>query len=146
MPIDAVIPRSREGYSIWTPVNIRYSDQDPMGHVNNVAITAFLESGRSGLLQAIFANRELPPRGMVLAHLGIDYLHEIKFPGTVDVGARLARVGEKSLTGHFAVFRDDVCCVVSESTNVFFDPETRKSAPPPPVARNALMRFMENQV
>ena len=27
----------RANFSHWTPVTIRFSDQDPLGHVNNVA-------------------------------------------------------------------------------------------------------------
>ena len=139
------ISRDREAYSVWTPVNIRYSDQDPMGHVNNVAVAAFLESGRTGLLHEMLPGDLLPKRGMVLAHLAIDYLKEMKFPGTVEVGARLSRVGTKSLTAEFVVFHDDVCCIVSESVNVFFDPTTRTSAPPSPEIKAALDTYFREQ-
>ena len=54
------IPRDREAFSVITPVTLRFSDQDPLRHINNVAITALLESGRTaphmsglGLLEAI---------------------------------------------------------------------------------------------
>lgn len=131
----SVISRRRSDYQNWTEVSTRYSDQDPMQHVNNVAITAFLESGRVGLFQRLFSETPLPPQCIVLAGLSIDYLHEITFPDPVEVGGRLAAIGDRSITTHYAIFQRDICCVVSQSVNVFFDPETRRSAEPPPEVR-----------
>ncbi len=136
------ISRDRDFYDVWTTVTTRYSDQDPMQHINNVAITAYLESGRTGLFNTIFGPKLIPSRSMVLAGLTIDYLHELVFPTPVEVGAKLVRVGSKSLTAHFAIFQNDRCCVVSQSTNVFFDPKTRTSAEPSPEVRQRLKDLM----
>lgn len=145
MPTDKTIPREREAYRVLTPVTIRYSDQDPMQHINNVAITAFLESGRTGLFSAIFEGA-LPTRGMVLASLSIDYLNEMTFPGKVDVGGRLARIGGRSLTTEYAIFQGETCCVVSKSVNVFFDPQTRRSVAPSETALQLMHDFLAAQM
>ena len=129
MPTDKAIPRIRDAYRVWTPVTLRYSDQDPMQHINNVAITAMLESGRMHLLAAVLGDA-LEDRGMVLARLAVDYLHEIRFPEPVEVGGRVVRAGGRSLTSQYAVFQGGRCCVVSECVNVFFDRETRRSCEP----------------
>jgi acyl-CoA thioester hydrolase len=142
MPANLTIPRERASYHVFTPVTIRYSDQDPMEHVNNVAISAFLESGRVGFFDHMFANIELPPRGIVLASLTVDYLREITFPGTVDVGGRLAALGDRSMTTQYGIFQGETCCVVSQSTNVFFDPVTRRSAAPAPEVRTVLESYL----
>lgn len=144
MPTDKSIPRDRDAFPVLTPVTIRYSDQDPMQHINNVAITAYLESGRTGLFSLLF-NGKLPARGMVLAGLTVDYHNEIRFPGTVEVGGRLTKIGGRSLTTDYAIFQDDECCVTSRSINVFFDPETRASAEPSVEVKAAMERFMMNQ-
>ena len=39
-------PKTRDSYRAWTTDNIRYSDLDPNGHVNNGAMNALLEDGR----------------------------------------------------------------------------------------------------
>lgn len=148
MPTDKTISRQRADYAFWTGVTIRYSDQDPMGHVNNVAIAAYFESGRMALLEDIFRETGLPDRGMVLARLTIDYLHEITmdFAGQpVEVGGRLARVGGRSMTTHYALFKGDTCCAVSESVNVFFDPVTRRSSEPGAEYLAVLQRYLEGQ-
>ncbi|MEM1038701.1 MAG: thioesterase family protein [Pseudomonadota bacterium] len=148
MPTDKTISRHRTDYAFWTDVTIRYSDQDPMGHVNNVAIAAYFESGRMTLLEEIFRETGLPDRGMVLARLAIDYLQEITmdFAGqSIAVGGRLARVGGRSMTTHYALFKGDTCCAVSESVNVFFDPSTRTSSAPGDQYLEAMNRYFEGQ-
>lgn len=131
MTTDKTIPRDRASYDFWTTVTLRYSDQDPMQHINNVAVTAFLESGRAGLIGKIIGIPEQSGFAMVLARLTVDYLHEITFPEPVEVGGRLARAGGRSLTSQYVIFQGERCCVVSESVNVFFDTQTRRSTEPP---------------
>ncbi|MEL6947964.1 MAG: thioesterase family protein [Pseudomonadota bacterium] len=148
MPTDKTIARHRGDYRFWAPVLIRYSDQDPMGHVNNVAIAAYFESGRMGLLEDIFRQTGLPNQGMVLARLTIDYLQEITmdYAGEkLEVGGRLARIGGRSMTTHYALFKGETCCAVSESVNVFFDPTTRRSCEPGPQFLDAMNRYFEDQ-
>ena len=140
MPTIKTIPRERDAYEHFTQVSLRYSDQDPMEHVNNVAITALLESGRMHLFRAIFGD-VLERQGMVLARLNIDYLNEIRFPDPVDVGGRIAKVGGRSLTSQITVFQGDRCCVVSENVNVFFDRATRRSAEPSAEVATILERY-----
>lgn len=144
MPTDKSIPRNRDAYPVITPVTMRYSDQDPMQHINNVAITAYLETGRTGLFHAIFDGK-LPTRGMVLARLTVDYLNEIRFGRSVDVAGRLSRIGGRSLTTDYAIFVGDTCCVISRSVNVFFDPENRISVQPADDMLALMERFMASQ-
>lgn len=142
MAANTTIPRDRDAYSFWTLVSIRYSDQDPMEHVNNVAVTAYLEAGRVGFVRHIFKDVALDPRGVILASITVDFLHEITFPGTVDVGGILESVGERSMTMQYGIFQGDTCCVVSRSVMVFFDPLTRRSVAPDPELKAAMERFL----
>lgn len=141
MPKNSMISRQRRDYQHWTSVSLRYSDQDPLQHINNVAITALIESGRVGLFERMLCETPLETGRIVLASLTIDYLHEITYPGVVEVGGMLAAMGDRSVTTHYAIFQRDVCCVVSQSVNVYFDPDKRRSAPPPPGVREAFERF-----
>ena len=37
----------KNSFHHWTNVTIRFSDQDPLGHVNNVAYAAYVEASRT---------------------------------------------------------------------------------------------------
>jgi acyl-CoA thioester hydrolase len=121
---------SRDSYRAFEQVTIRFSDQDPMGHVNNVAIAAYFESGRVGYINQLRSRIAIDTTRVVLAHFSVDYRREVMFPGTVEVGGRLLGVGRKSFNMAFGLFQDGSCCATSTAVMVFFDPKTRKSMAP----------------
>jgi acyl-CoA thioester hydrolase len=121
----------RETFTDFAPVIIRYSDQDSMGHVNNVSIGAYIEAGRTMLIQGLLDQFDHPGLDYILARVVIDYRRELHYPGTVEVGARLIRLGSKSLTAGYGVFQGDICFATSECVNVFYDMRTRSSVVPP---------------
>ena len=133
-------PRARESYRAWTAIPIRFADQDVLGHVNNVAVATYLEHARcTHLIPAMRIHA--PGLSTVIARIVIDYLHEMRFPATVDVGVRITRMGNKSFVISGGVFLAQHCCATSEATMVFFDTGQRKSAVPPTALLDAL-RFM----
>lgn len=116
-------PTERASYAVWESDVIRFSDTDAMGHVNNVAIAAYVETGRVayGLELARHAGDEM--RGFILARLAIDYRGELRYPGTVDVGSRVARVGRTSYTVTSGVFDGGTCVATAESVLVMLGGE-----------------------
>jgi acyl-CoA thioester hydrolase len=106
---------------------LRYGDTDRQGHVNNAVFATFMETGRielihdpaDPLLEAGFS--------FVVAKLDINYVAEILWPGTVDIGTRVMRVGRSSVTMQQAVFQAGKLCASAETVVVHFDQTTRKS-------------------
>ena len=62
-----------------------------------------------------------------MARLVIDFRRELHYPGAVEVGSRLTRLGRKSLTTGYGIFAGDACIATSEAVNVFYDMATRRS-------------------
>ena len=129
---------NRAHFTHWTVVPIRFSDQDSLGHVNNVAIAAYVEAGRTALIHEFLLREKYPDLDYSLAHVEIDYLAEFHFPGTIDVGGRVERVGGKSFTTGYGLFSGETCVATSRSVNVFFDMAKRQSVTPPDDVRALL--------
>lgn len=129
---------NRQTFRHWTPVTIRYSDQDAMAHVNNTALATYVEASRTAFIYRLIQLSGAAGMEFILARLVIDYRRELHYPGTVDVGARLIRIGNKSLTTGYGVFIDDACFATSECVNVFYDMTTRRTAVPTDATRAAL--------
>ncbi len=76
---------------------IRYADTDRQGHVNNAVFASFLETGRVEILY----NPDAPvlPQGasFVIASLQLDFRKELKWPGRVDIGTGIVRIGNSSI-------------------------------------------------
>ncbi len=116
-------------YHCWTPVSLRYGDTDALGHVNNAVFSTLLEQGRvTALFNGMDALSE-PGTTFVIASLKLDFLAEMNFPGTVQVGTRINSFGRSSVKVGQAIFLNDKCCAVSEEVMVLIDLTTRKPVP-----------------
>ena len=135
---------ARASFQHWVTHTIRYNDQDPVGHVNNAAMATFLEQGRTMFIYPLMRKHARPELEIVLARVTIDYLKELHFPGTVDIGSRVERVGNKSLLLTHGVFKgeSDACVTTGECTLVFFDKIKRTSTTPPDALRAELMELL----
>ncbi len=126
-PIDL---KDRSTFRNWTTATIRYSDLDPNGHVNNGAINAFLEDGRVHFRDAnmVSLGNDILT-GFAVVKFSVEYHSLLFYPGSVDIGTNVIRVGGSSYTLGQAVFDGDRCIASAEVVTVFFDPETNKSQP-----------------
>mgnify|MGYP000339014165 CR=1 FL=1 len=122
----------------WTPVSLRFSDQDSMGHINNVAYAAYVEQSRVAFLNDFLRSQGGGAIDYILASVNIDYRREMHFPGTVDIGARLIRIGTKSITTGYGLFKDSENVATAGSVNVFFDNKSTKTIPIPEELRRGL--------
>src|SRR5690606_34558036 len=88
-----------------------------------------------------------PQHELVIARLVIDYISELHFPGNVEIGTRIVRIGSKSFTLQHGVFMagENTCAAVAECVMVFFNAGKRESMVPPPRVRSELERIMEEQ-
>jgi len=127
----------------WTKVTLRFSDQDSLGHINNVAYAAYVEQARVALIDALMRSRGKGAGiDYILANVEINYRREMHFPGVVDIGGRLLKIGTKSVTSGYGLFKDGVNVATATSVNVFFDPSTKKTVPIP----DALRKILEDEL
>lgn len=133
---------SRESYRVWTRETVRYADLDPVGHVNNIAYSAYIENARTMLFHRIDARLDsrsvFPDLDWVLRRLELDYLREVRYPGAVDVGLSATRMGTSSMILRVGVFAADYCAATSVGVSVCFDTRQRAAQPIPKAMRKAL--------
>lgn len=138
--------KDRATFTHWSPVTIRFSDQDCLAHINNVALAQYFEVSRTAFVYDVI--RLAGPKAIetvefILARVVIDFVSELHYPGAVDVGARMIRLGNKSMTSGYGIFSGDRCIATSEAVNVFYDMATRSSMVPPEDVRAILLRELE---
>lgn len=135
-------PLPRTTFKSWTRVSVRYNDLDPLGHVNNAALGIFLEEARCQLITPRIKShgRHLD---MVLASTTMHYRAEMHYPGDVEVGTIVTRLGSKSFSLAHGVYQDDRCTGTAELTLVFFDLDKRTTVEPHPDVRAFLATLMQ---
>lgn len=131
-------PALRSVHARWSRDILRYRDTDRQGHVNNAVFATFLESGRVAFLYD--PRQPLAPEGasFVIARLVLDFRAEVNWPGSVDIGTTVMRIGGKSLTLSQGVFVGESCVATAETIIVLMDDATRKARPITPEMRERL--------
>jgi acyl-CoA thioester hydrolase len=140
MDFDLTDPRL---YAHWVDENVRFSDTDQAGHVNNAAIAKYVESGRLHFDFDVLRGAEEgvdEPFGLILANLTVNYLQETYFPGRLRIGTRLLRIGNSSLTTAHGLFRESGC--FATSTCVMVNKVEGASRPIGPQMRARLERLL----
>jgi len=134
-------PRDRAAYGHWARDIVRYSDQDPVGHVNNNAFAVYFETGRLSFFRDSGFREGLPDSvSGVVRRMEIEWLAELLFPNEVEIGTRLVHLGTTSFTYRQAIFVGPVCHAIALTTTVAFDMVTRGKVPLGEAERAALIR------
>jgi acyl-CoA thioester hydrolase len=129
----------RATFDLFTPVTVRFCDTDKLGHVNNVSIVSYVEAGRCDLFYKLLQDAGTAVEiDFVLVRAAVDFRREIFYPGTVEVGSRFLRLGNRSVTSGYGIFVGDACVATAECVNVFFDMNARASVVPSGTLRGLL--------
>jgi acyl-CoA thioester hydrolase len=116
-------------FPIHAQDKLRYADTDRQGHVNNSVFATLLETGRVEVIYAQEIGLHDPGCSFVIASLPIDFLDEVHWPGVVDIGTRVGKIGRSSVTLEQAIFQQGRCVATSRSVIVHVDTSTRRSSP-----------------
>ena len=110
---------------------IRYGDLDPQGHVNQAVFSTYFESGRVAMFRTPDLGIGVPGATFVLVRMEVNFLKELRWPGTVEIGSAVAEFGRASFTVLQGIFRDGVCAASARATLVCIDTTSRRSRPLP---------------
>ncbi|MBC7136690.1 acyl-CoA thioesterase [Oceanibaculum nanhaiense] len=124
-------------FAFWNEENVRFSDVDMLGHVNNVSYAAYCESGRVHMIREVAARCGVK-NAWVLGRLTIDYGAEVTFPAVMRIGTRAVKIGTKSVTMGQGLFVEGRCVARSLAAVIAFDLETRKTIAVPEPVKQAM--------
>ncbi len=131
----------RSDYRHFQPITTRWHDNDIYGHVNNVTYYGFFDTA---------VNTYLIQQGGLDIHGGevvgfvvsssCDYFASISFPDLIEVGVRVARLGNSSVQYELAIFRqgEHEACAAGRFVHVFVRRADNRPTPIPERLRGAL--------
>jgi acyl-CoA thioester hydrolase len=129
-------------FFVTTIEKLRFADTDRHGHITNTVFAVCCQNARMELL--CDPKRVPIPSStqFVIARLVLEFRAEMHWPGTVEIGTRVERVGRSSATLAQALFVDEACVATSESVVTLMNTTTRRSMQLPNETAEAL-RSME---
>lgn len=106
-------------YPFRTPLQSRYGDMDSNAHLNNVAIARLFEESRLRFhMDVRHTALDADPRGVMIAHIAIDYVAEGQYPADVLAAVGVARVGTRSYALAMALFQEERTMALAECVMV----------------------------
>lgn len=99
------IPRGRVAYRWFMTCPTRWADNDAYGHVNNTVYYQWFDTAvNAWLVEAGLLDIERgDPIGLVV-ETGCSYFAPLSFPGEVEIGIAVERLGSSSVTYRIGVF------------------------------------------
>jgi acyl-CoA thioester hydrolase len=125
-----------------TTDKVRYNDTDRQGHVNNAVFATFMELARVEVLHRPELDMREDGASFVLARLAIDYRAEVHWPGEVQIGTRVGRIGRSSIEFENAIFQHGKLCASGQAVVVLVDGPTKRSRPISDAARARFERHV----
>ena len=128
------------------PLEVRYADLDPQGHVNNAHFLTYFEQARVNYLihLGLFSkNQSFLEIGIILAEAQITFLAPVLYGMEVRVGVRVSRLGNKSLTMEYRMFEASTKTELATGSSVLvtFDYRTQQTIPIPETWREKISKF-----
>ena len=93
-------------YNFTHPVEVRYGDLDPQGHLNNAKYLTYFEQARIFYFEKLgLFTRDMSflDIGVILADVHLTFKAPVLFGMEIEVGVRTTRLGNKSFTVEQAV-------------------------------------------
>lgn len=126
-------------YLFSHPIEVRFRDCDPLGHVNNAAYLTYLEQARLFYWRSLWGfglegnERERRSRpGVIMARAEIDYRLPAHYGQTLEVRIDLAAIGKTSFTYDYEIVDEEERVIASARTvQVMYDYEAARPVPIP---------------
>ena len=126
------------------PLEVRWRDTDPMGHVNNAVYLTYFEVGRMGYVRAIGepivgdATRDFR---FILVSAAVEYRAPVSYGKKVTVSVRVSRLGTKSFDVEYRLASGGRTIATGRTVQVAYDYARSVSIPVPASFRRRVRRY-----
>ena len=136
---------TRDQFSFWAEVEVRWGDMDAQGHVNNAVYFTYCETARIKLLRSIGVQGRSggAAQGPTLVTTSCDFKQQVRYPATLDIGVRVEQIGQRSFELSYGMFRQgtDELVAVARSVNAWVDFAQERAVTLPDEVRATLGQY-----
>nr|WP_133694158.1 MULTISPECIES: acyl-CoA thioesterase [unclassified Mycolicibacterium] len=115
-----------DSYPVIDAIQARYGDMDTNAHLNNLALESLHENARATMNRSLFADiydRKTRRLRLVTSQNAVHFLAEVHWPGTIQTGAGVGRIGRTSFVASTGLFVEGRCVGLCDTVLVFLGDE-----------------------
>jgi acyl-CoA thioester hydrolase len=134
-----------DDFRFYIPIEVRYGDLDPQGHVNNARYLTYMEQVRVAYARhlGLWDGDSFLNFSMIMADAQVRFKAPILWGQDIQVGMRISRLGKKSMDSHYRIedtqsgknLADGSCVLVT------YDYQTESTIPIPDAWRKIITEF-----
>jgi acyl-CoA thioester hydrolase len=133
-------------FRFFHPIEVRYGDLDPQGHLNNAKYLTYFETARINYfvqLGLFKPGQSFMDIGVIMAEARVTFHAAVQFGTPVKVGVCTSKLGNKSMTVEQNIVNAETDEVLASGQVVLvaFDYRTNKTLPIPREMREAISNF-----
>ncbi|MGZ3874862.1 MAG: acyl-CoA thioesterase [Mucilaginibacter sp.] len=133
-------------YKFKTPIAIRFSDIDAVGHVNNAIYLTYFEVARFNYWREII-DWNLREHGVIVGRSEVNYLKPITLEDEIFCYVRTTRIGNSSFDMMHLLVRTtpdgEEICTTGKTVCISYDYAANKSVPIPNKERQKMIEYDE---
>ena len=107
-------------YRFYYPIEVRYGDLDPQGHVNNAKFLTYMEQARVAYVKelGLWDGGSFLGFGLIVAEIRISYHKPVLFGDPVEIGLRTTQIGNKSLNMDYSIEHSQTRAVFARASSI----------------------------
>lgn len=124
-------------------VNVRFSETDALGHINNTSYFIYLEEARIRFIESLGYNMDTTEWKFILASTKCDFLSQGYFNQTLVIKTYVSKIGTKSFQIEHDIIDTKTEHLIAKGNAIMvsFDFEKQKSEPLPDLLRDGLQHY-----
>lgn len=135
----------RDDFKYWMSIPTRWSDMDPMQHVNSTTYFVYFEMVRMSYFEMLgLPKLKVPGKfGPAVISQTCNYRRQVRHPAVLDAGVRTREVEGKTITVEYEVYLEGTDRLVFDGQTVlaWVDYESEKAIPVPEALRDAISSY-----
>jgi len=126
-------------FNYYHPIEVRYGDLDPQGHVNNAKFLTYIEQARIIYVQhlGLWDGGSFKNIGIILADVHVTYKAPILWEQKIRVGVRVDRLGNKSFDFQYVIEDHSTATTIQVAYNY----KSSETIPIPDHWRDTITKF-----
>ena len=133
-------------YRFYHPIEVRYGDLDPQGHLNNAKYLTYFETARINYfvhLGLFTPGHSFMDIGVIMADARVTFHAPVQYGTPVKVGVCTSKIGNKSMTVEQNIVNAETDEILASGQVILvaFDYHMNKTLPVPDVMREKITAF-----
>ena len=125
-----------------TVISPRFYETDAFGHINNIVVAGWFETGREAIFRVFTPELEPQKLPLILARIEVDFVAQIYYGSEVEIRTGIEKFGRTSFIVVQEAWQKGALVARGRAVQVYFNHDSQQSEPLPQAYRDVLAQHL----